>query len=73
MFDSTFLQSTATSPARASGTPDNMPPMVPREALEALSEDAPTLTLQTFHKDFGERQVELTASVVNGEPWFRGK
>jgi prophage antirepressor-like protein len=30
-------------------------------------------TLQIFHKDFGEHQTQLTALVVDAEPWFRGK
>ena len=30
------------------------------------------LALQTFHKDFGEHQAQLTTLVVDGEPWFRG-
>ena len=42
--------------------------------MPLLSNETPArLTLQTFHKDFGERKVELTASVVNSEPWFRAK
>ena len=42
--------------------------------MPLLSGETPArLTLQNFHKDFGERQVELTASVVNSEPWFRAK
>jgi len=31
------------------------------------------LSLQTFHKDFGEHQAQLTALIVDGAPWFRGK
>ena len=30
------------------------------------------LALQTFHKDFGEHQAQLTTLVVDGEPWFKG-
>ena len=30
------------------------------------------LALQTYHKDFGEHQAQLTILVVDGEPWFRG-
>jgi prophage antirepressor-like protein len=30
------------------------------------------LSLQTFHKDFGEHQAQLTALIVDGEPWFKG-
>ena len=80
MFGPALLHSIATSSAFASGAPSNrssssdvlhMPPLA---TLEAMSDETPTrLTLQTFHKVFGEREVELTASIVNGEPWFRGK
>ena len=34
--------------------------------------DSSALVLQTFHKDFGEHQTQLTTLVVDGEPWFRG-
>jgi prophage antirepressor-like protein len=34
---------------------------------------APPSTLQIFHNNFGEHQAQLTALLVNGEPWFRGK
>ena len=30
------------------------------------------LALQTFSKDFGEHQAQLTTLVVDGEPWFKG-
>ena len=30
------------------------------------------LSLQTYHKDFGEFQAQLTILVVDGEPWFKG-
>ena len=30
------------------------------------------LSTQTFSKDFGEHQAQLTITVVDGEPWFRG-
>ncbi len=30
------------------------------------------LTLQTYSKDFGEHQAQLTTLVVDGEPWFKG-
>ena len=30
------------------------------------------LSLQTYHKDFGELQAQLTILVVDGEPWFKG-
>ena len=74
MFGPALLHSIATSSAFASGAPSNssssdvfhMPPLA---TLEAMSDETPTrLTLQTFHKVFGEREVELTASIVNGEP-----
>ena len=34
--------------------------------------DSSALVLQTFHKDFGEHQTQLTTLVVDGEPWFKG-
>ena len=30
------------------------------------------MALQTFSKDFGEYQAQLTILLVEGEPWFRG-
>ena len=31
-----------------------------------------TMALQTFHTEFSEHAVSLTAFLVDGEPWFRG-
>ena len=42
--------------------------VVAHSARMSSSESA----LQTFHKDFGEHQAQLTTLVVDGEPWFRG-
>ena len=68
MFGPTSLHSTATLIAFALSSSANILHM------PLLSNETPArLTLQTFHKDFGERKVELTASVVNSEPWFRAK
>ena len=33
---------------------------------------ASSLALQTFHKEFGEHQAQLTALVVADEIWFKG-
>ncbi len=30
------------------------------------------MALQTFNKDFGEYQAQLTILLVEGEPWFKG-
>jgi prophage antirepressor-like protein len=30
------------------------------------------MALHTFHTDFGDRKATLTATLVDGEPWFRG-
>jgi prophage antirepressor-like protein len=48
---------------------------LPSDEAMAVGEAVPVsaLALQAFHKDFGEHQAELTASIVKGEPWFRGK
>ena len=31
-----------------------------------------TMALQTFHAEFDEHDVSLTALLIDGEPWFRG-
>ena len=30
------------------------------------------MSLQTFHTEFDEREVSLTALLVDGKPWFKG-
>ena len=30
------------------------------------------MSLQTFHTEFDEHEVSLTAHIVDGEPWFKG-
>ena len=71
MFGPTSLHSTATPIAFANNARSSSADVL---HMPLLSNETPArLTLQTFHKDFGGRQVELTASVVNSEPWFRAK
>jgi prophage antirepressor-like protein len=49
----------------------NMSASVAANGVDSAS-DSSALVLQTFHKDFGEHQTQLTTLVVDGEPWFKG-
>ena len=54
-----------TSSIRDAAQSDNVAASSARMSSSALS-------LQTYHKDFGEHQAQLTILVVEGEPWFKG-
>ncbi len=54
-----------TSSIRDAAQSDNVAASSARMSSSALS-------LQTFSKDFGEHQAQLTTLVVDGEPWFKG-
>ena len=56
---------TRTSSIRDAAQSDNV-------AASGARMSSSELALQTFHKDFGERQAQLTILVVDGEPWFKG-